>query len=187
VVVSPDGGFNVPACGVCMTPDSGIINGCGTGPACPSSLRCVFDGASSTYQCVAPQPEGAPCTSTRGCADDLVCKSAAADGGTRFCARRSGAGAACQSSSECDPVLGLRCITGVCAAPTFVGLGAACDASSRFCDGGNHCHYATNGTTGVCEAPAADGTACGQGGPTCSDPASCRDGICRLPGEANCH
>ena len=185
VISNADGGFNVPSCGVCLTPDAGTGASCGTGPACPASERCIYDNGA--YRCAVPQPEGAPCTGGAGCAEGLVCKGGAADGGTMFCARRSMAGAPCTFSSECDPQAGLRCVSGFCGAPTFVPLGAACDGSGRICELGARCHYASGATAGICETPAGDGMPCGGGGPSCSDPASCRDGICRLPGEANCH
>jgi hypothetical protein len=188
-VASPDGGLSSPACGLCSAEgDAGAPSGrCGDGPTCQSPERCVYDSNLRNSRCMLPQPEGAPCTTTSSaCAAGLSCKRSAFDGGASVCSPRGAAGASCTYSEECDATRGVRCIAGVCNTPIFVSLGETCDTTGRLCEKGARCS-SSGSPTGICQAPAEDGSRCDSTvGPYCRDPASCRDGICHLPGEAQC-
>jgi hypothetical protein len=190
VAVSVDGGFKTPACGTCATPDGGVSSAkCGSGPACVSPERCVYDSAAMTSRCTPPGAEGSPCTSSSACASGLTCKGTMADAGTRFCARPGASGAVCASSSDCNGQQGLRCVAGLCGPPAFVPLGDACDGQAQICEVGAVCNRSQpTATTSVCVARVADGAPCNtSAGLYCRDPASCRDGVCRLPGTAQCN
>ena len=190
-VLSPDGGRSEPACGVCSGGDAGPSNpGCGDGGACQSPERCVYDTNDRAQRCILPRPEGAPCTANGGCAEGLFCKRSTSDAGTSVCSKRGAAGAVCISSGECAGQAGLRCIAGVCNAPALVAVGAACNSEGRLCERDARCVYPSPlppMATGVCQAPADDGSRCDTTtGPYCRDPASWREGICHLPGDAQC-
>jgi hypothetical protein len=68
-----------------------------------------------------------------------------------------------------------------------VPVGGTCDNLGRVCENGAHCFYSMAAATGICQAPAEDGSHCDTtNGPSCRSPAICRDGICHLPGDAQC-
>jgi hypothetical protein len=190
VVASPDGSVSNPGCGVCSSPvDAGPPPGCGDGGACQSPERCVY--SNGTSRCMSPLPEGAPCSATTtNCDVDLFCKQSASDAGTAVCTKRGAAGAACTGYDECEHTPSLSCIAGTCSAPTFVPVGGACDNLGLQCEKGAHCSYPSPrppSGTGTCQAPAEDGSPCDStNGPYCLVPANCRDGICHLPGDAQC-
>jgi hypothetical protein len=189
-VTSPDGGSSRPACGVCSRPDAGIsIPTCGDGGTCQPSERCLYDGTPPSPRCVLPQPEGAPCIGG-GCAGALFCNRSQIDAGASICVKRGGVGAICTSSDECLTEAGLRCASGVCAVPTFGSLGERCDFAARLCESGTSCPYPAllpPNDLLICRARATDGSHCHEIlGPHCSYLASCLDGICQLPRDAEC-
>jgi hypothetical protein len=189
-VRAPDGGLSDPACGVCSGADAGSFTGCGDGGDCSSGQRCVYVD-NQTSRCVSLQAEGAPCTATSPCAADLFCRRSAADAGIAgVCAKRGSTSATCTASNECDTAAGLRCVTAVCNAPIFVAVGEACDGAGRLCEKGARCIYSNPQPPlmmGTCRAPVDDGSRCDSAASLhCRSPASCREGICRLPGDGQC-
>jgi hypothetical protein len=107
--------------------------------------------------------------------------------------RLGAAGAACTDQNGCDKKAGLRCVAGVCAVPTFVPAGAECDGESRLCENGLCLEPMpiplppTPPGTRKCKPYLDDGSPCDTAvfyG--CGFAALCRDGKCRLPGDAQC-
>jgi hypothetical protein len=189
-VRAPDGGLSDPACGVCLGMDAGSFSGCGDGGDCSSGQRCV-PVDNQTSRCVSLQAEGAPCSATSPCAADFFCRRSTTDSGTSgVCAKRGSTGATCTASNECDTAAGLRCVAAVCNVPIFVATGEACDGAGRLCEKGARCIYSNPQPPllmGACRAPVDDGSRCESAANLyCRSPASCRESICRLPGDGQC-
>jgi hypothetical protein len=184
----PDGGSQLPLCGVCEGPAAGPPR-CGNAPACQPGERCASAGGG---QCIVPQPEGAPCESVDDCEDGLFCQRQTSGTGMAVCSRQRSAGAACTDEEGCcNTKDGLRCIGGVCDVPTFVPVGAECDSGSRICENGALCldpmPLSTPPGTRTCVGPVDDGSPCvALLSAPCRQPALCRAGQCRLPGDAQC-
>jgi hypothetical protein len=190
-VISADGSSSRPACGVCLRSDTGISTPpCGDGGACQSSERCVYADSEPSPRCIVPQPEGAPCLASAGCAGGLFCNRSVSDAGASICVKRGAAGAICTASTDCLKEDGLRCVSGVCAEPTFVSLGQACNQEDRLCEKDTRCPspgLPPPNDMLTCQAAAEEGSPCHEIlGPYCNYPANCIDGICHIERDAQC-
>jgi hypothetical protein len=164
-------------------------NSCGTcaprqaaNGACTIDAGCIKGLVCAAQKCVVPRELGNDCDPSNPCRSSLYC-----DKNTRKCATRVGAGSPCGSDGNaCDILQSVACGPPV-SAPTCQPVGVA--------KGGQPCGLVNNTltvcvllnmcSTGVCPAPAADGTACSDA-IRCLPPASCVNGLCRLPSAANC-
>jgi hypothetical protein len=197
---------NLPA--ACDPVPGPTVNGRG----CGSSLQCMSGhcekGSESCGTCAPRQPANGNCTVDEGCIKGLVCANQKCvfprdlgndcdpnnpcrstlycDKSTRKCAMPVGAGAACGSDGNaCDLLQGVACsVTGnpqTCQTVGVAKAGQPCGIVSgtpTLCVELNLC-------SGVCPAPAADGTTCTDA-IHCVPPATCVSGLCRLPSVANC-
>ncbi len=143
--------------------------------ACALGGRCdAAEGAMGT--CRGALAPGAPCTASDRCAEGGGCF---AQSGRSVCVVPTFAtavGDACGTngtSPYCDPLVGLRCESGRCAAVRDASGAPGCDWQNPWgqCPAGQICRRATS----RCEAPLADGTACNV------DP-ECASGWCERSG-----
>ena len=137
-----------------------------------------------TKTCSAPVPSGGACNAQQSCETFYVC-----DKGT--CGLGEPAGSPCGNGAVCAPFAG-QCDakTNVCVGFVLAAAGQPCgmiNGQKVGCQALGKCNVPQGMTTGVCEAPAADGAACGgNGGPQCLVPAGCENGICVSPDPATC-
>jgi len=167
---------------------------CGTcGPRAQAGATCTVDddcdaglACAANRQCVAFGSAGATCDANRPCAAPLVC-----DAGR--CVTPGDAGASCTpspSGGNCDHTQGLYCPAGgTCRLVVYASAGQACGVQSSgdlaLCTAGATCSSTPSGT---CVAPAVDGAACNPANNVkCLSPASCDNGLCKLPDPASCH
>jgi hypothetical protein len=185
----PDGSACVTANGdQCM-----IGSGCSNGTCTPSMTSDV----------------GGPCTGGSSCKRGLACDFVAGK-----CIALAAAGAACQTSSQCQ--LGLVCVKGTCGQPVAQGGACAvssdcaqalgCDAVAKTCQplryekpGGpcdgqvgkceiRSCKVPPGSTMGTCPPVLAVGAACGASVMgVCDDLAECTNGTCQLADPGACH
>lgn len=147
-----------------------------TGHDCAAGLRCsVLEKKCER----ATAKLGEACDETRTCEGDDIstkCRSG-------VCVARGLAGAACgEGTAGCDLGRGFACNrAGVCEAIPLPAAGESCAAAGTLnlalCRGGAEC-----GRTGVCEARAGSGEACGTE-TRCRTPYTCFEGTCRLMSE----
>lgn len=183
---------NIPelaTCGVCTTLAAAGAS-CNTDDDCDYGLQCA------SGVCVAPVASGGACdASTHPCLPTLVCNS-----GT--CATPSAAGASCDPSAlqdTCDELHGVICdsTTSKCITATFAQAGGTCGLVSgtlTLCAAGpgdatSVCKgLSATSSTGICQAPAADGAGCNATtGPFCLSPSVCANGACMVDDPSACH
>jgi hypothetical protein len=159
------------------------------GGDCTSDDGCLTGLVCASNKCVMPALGGASCdVMKQPCRSDLYCTS------TNVCATRVGAGGSCADTDRaCDIYQGVACnpFTHVCETIGVAKGGAACGIVNRtltLCVALDACSGATLTVPGVCASPAADGTACGDSntGHNCISPATCDNGVCRLPSVTTC-
>ena len=166
-------------CGVC---ESSMPEGqvCETQTQCASGLTCAAN------TCGALVDMGGACDPGHQCKATLTCRA-----GT--CAARLGLGETCVTKTDCDSAHGLYCNTQtlVCDAVMLAPVGQPCGdlPSGKTQCLASSCITPSNGTTGTCEAYAADGGSCGTAASptTCLTPAACVQGTCTLPDPSACH
>lgn len=164
------------ACGACTT--SAAAGADCTTNQCDEGLRCAENN-----KCVAAAKAGAACGDNQPCEAPLTCSK-----GT--CGTGAGAGASCAAGEACDALKGLFCdpTSKTCKEIKLANAGETCgliDGTFVSCVAGGKCKMGT-GTTGTCQAAAADGAACGGDGPDCQEPAECVNGICTIPDPSAC-
>lgn len=173
---------NGQACGACG-PRAAANGNCTSDDGCVTGLVCAND------KCVAPGGDGASCDPTRQpCRSDLYCTSAG------LCAPHVGAGQSCADTDRaCDLFAGTACnaFNKICETVGVGQSGGACgivDRTLTLCVALDACSGATLTQPGVCASPAADGEACGDSnsGHNCIAPATCVNGVCRLPSVTSC-
>jgi len=173
---------NGQTCGACG-PRAAAGGTCTTDDGCMTGMVCA------SGHCVTPGVSGASCDPMKQpCRSDLYCTSAST------CAPHVGAGASCaDSASACDLFQGVACnpFNHVCETVAVAQGGAACGIVNRtltLCVALDQCGGATLTQPGVCASPAGDGEACGESnsGHNCIAPATCVNGVCRLPSATNC-
>lgn len=166
-------------CGVCSKRAS-------AGASCTVEADCDYGLTCAGSVCVSFGMAGAPCDAGHPCGLPNVCRN-----GT--CAMPAGAGQSCTPSTgggDCDQTAGLYCdpIKNTCVMAAYAGAGQPCgyvNGTYTLCSGAGHCKL--SGVTGTCVGPAADGAACDStNGPTCTSPAECVNGACKLPNPASC-
>jgi hypothetical protein len=174
-------------CGACG-PKAAAGGACTEDEECTTGLVCPeVDG---TRRCVARAPAGMACSRTQPCAYGFAC-----DG--NLCVAAGKAGATCRRPGgdlvgTCDGTQYLFCGSGnVCQVIPTASAGQPCGVIGNGyvgCAGGTYCRTNALSFTGVCANTAADGTACGPlpAGPPCVAPATCVDGLCRLPSALQC-
>jgi len=168
------------ACGVCA-PRAGAGESCNGNDQCQPDLVCAGSA------CVAPAESGAACDDKHPCRDDLYCKSG-------VCSAKAGPGESCADTDKaCDLVRGVGCnpFTHVCQNVRVAKKGDPCGivgGTLVLCEASGLCEGATLAVPGTCTAAAGDGAACGNAanGRGCLAPASCANGVCRLPANASC-
>jgi hypothetical protein len=175
-------------CGTCTAaPAAG--GACVSGQ-CPSGLSC-----NSSNQCAKRASAGQACTTASDCETDLTCTAGK-------CGAPAKAGEACSSDGKtvprCDNLQTLVCNgkTNKCEAAKVAAVGAACglDLASGgiiTCSASSYCQTVDAKTfQGKCIARAADGAACATdgllGSTSCSAPATCISGTCKLPDPTTC-
>jgi len=144
-------------CGQMWQGQQPVGSACGLGIeslVCAPQSTCVL-GLDFCGTCRATVDDG------DGCGDGIACAptSSCING---QCVARARAGEACPGEVRC--VLGTSCINGTCAAPTYVGVGDACDQVRR-------CPYRTRCNGGFCEETALLMESCNGAG-------SCTTGYC---------
>jgi hypothetical protein len=169
------------ACGVCA-PRVAAGESCSGNEQCLPGLVCA-----AGMSCVAPGQTSASCDDKHPCRDDLYCKA-------NVCSAKSGPGESCADTDKaCDLVRGVGCnpFTHVCQNVRIAKKGDPCGivgGTLVLCEASGMCEGATLATPGTCTAAAGDGEACGTSanGRSCLPPASCANGICRLPANPTC-
>ncbi|HVZ71845.1 MAG TPA: hypothetical protein VHJ20_05660 [Polyangia bacterium] len=169
------------ACGVC-SPRQQAGGDCTVDDGCVKGLVCA------NKKCVTPGDVGADCNPpNQPCRADLYCGKVMAK-----CLAKVGVGAACPDDQACDLTRGAVCIKGVCEMIDVAKAGDACGLPTKtVCTGfqglgaGDPCSNLLTG--GICARTAEDGTACGMDHKVCLAPATCVEGVCRLPSAPNCH
>ena len=168
-------------CGACSTIGAG-------GAACTSDSECDYGLTCANKVCVQYGAAGASCDTTHPCKPTLACNN-----GT--CATPGEAGAACPmlGGGGCDTLKGLYCnASKVCASVATGNAGQACGydvsaATYTVCTASGTCKLNTGSTAGTCMAPAADGAACDTtNGPSCTPPATCSGGVCKIADPSTC-
>lgn len=138
------------------------------GQACTQDGDCLFNTFCRGNVCAAPLASGATCTVNPSGADipcDLL-----------------GTNVACIPAKATDKTSTCQAIT-----VAFAETGSACGTVTAnagavtvtACDG-------SDCTAGQCVAHVADGASCTAGGPSCQQPATCRNGICALKDPTQC-
>lgn len=131
----------------------------GVGMFCSSTSQCQYGlDCDQTGVCGALPGPGAPCTGQ--CRDEGTTCSAT----TGTCVKVGLAGAACVTSGDCSPIYACD-TTKHCSAG--VALGQPCAANQQCADDGAFCDIPTDGTSGTCVAPKANGETC-QGDANCA-------------------
>lgn len=136
-------------------------------------------------RCALEGTPGAACDANRPCGRPLVCTN-----GT--CGQGRAAGETC-TSGGCritDALLFCSGGTNVCQEVSLAGPGQPCgliNGAYVGCAAAGVCRTGTAGAPGTCVAPVADGAACDNAaGPGCMAPATCTEGVCRLPSALTC-
>lgn len=165
------------ACGVCaaqpVVGDSCANNGCGPGLVCDNV----------TSRCAAPVIAGGACDDSSACAPGYTCIGNTETTTGSCVALAAVVGASCDvadGGTRCDGRQGLYCnvpegriCAKVATASTTLECGTV-DGGVIDCTNGAFCQKPTDSKSGICIAPAADGTACDTvNGPTCARPSRC--------------
>jgi hypothetical protein len=169
-------------CGTCA-PRQAANGTCTVDEGCARGLVCA------NQRCVAPKDLGGDCDPQNSpCRANLYC-----DKNSHQCAMRVGAGSPCSADSNaCDPLQSVAC-NGFAATPTCQAVGVAkggeacgiVNGTLTICIELDNCAGASLAQPGSCAAPAGDGEQCSDQR-HCVPPASCVEGLCRLPSVANC-
>jgi hypothetical protein len=169
-------------CGTCA-PRQAANGACTVDEGCVRGLVCA------NQKCVAPKDLGADCDAqSNPCRAKLYC-----DKNTHRCTMRVGAGSPCSSDNNaCDPLQSVACNV-LAASPTCQAVGVAAggepcgivNGTLTICVELDDCAGASLTQPGSCAAPAGDGEACSDQR-RCVPPASCVNGLCRLPSVASC-
>jgi len=171
-------------CGVCA-PRADAGGACTVDEGCTTGLVCA------AQKCVAPAALSAPCSTAAPCRADLFCSAV-----SNTCEMPRAAGASCdKDSNACDFKNGVGC-NGFASPPQCQMVssakgGSACGIVNNtltVCIVLNSCNGLSLiplSTTGTCPNPAGDGQACTDS-VHCMAPASCVNGLCRLPSSSSC-
>jgi len=175
-------------CGVCG--EKAQIGGpCNVAQDCPDGSTCPV-GLNSV--CVNYAAAGANCNGNQPCLPTLVCKNgtcATPDQAGQMCVPMLGGAGSCSAATGyfCNPT------NSTCQTAALAAAGATCGydiAANSFtlCSAAGSCNVPAGRTTGTCAAAAADGASCNPvGGPPCTPPAVCNNGLCTLPTPSTCH
>lgn len=142
---------------------NGLAEGCGPGLYC----------ASPSFTCTPLPAADQPCTANAQCAFPATCVGVT-------CASPGGAGAACDTDTDCVAGLGCSEQTSTCGAVTWASGGQPCGDLTRClvgeCPGGS------------CPTVIGDGQACNAEDPTqtCDTYARCTSGVCVLSDSETC-
>lgn len=161
---------DVPACGqACCTGTCVGDRALGTGEAgdpCSMDDSCHTGLYCKAGSCVALLSEGAPCTSSASCADDLICEGVCVaqsklgdpcDGDTcgqigtfcsptrRICVKLALRDEPCGPDAKCSPYYRCDPATSRCSLGTALPLGASCQAGDWCADPGAYCALSEQG------------------------------------------
>ncbi len=161
-------------CGTCA-PLGEAGSDCDSDRDCASGLVCYFT-------CMPPVALGEACDGmTRQCPQTLVCFD-------YVCSASASLGAPCEPRADrCDHDHEMFCdpIARACVHYVAVDPGSACGAGT-VCRGGS-CSPEGTGDKSTCVANAKDGAPCDASlGPSCTAPARCVAGFCKMPDAAKC-
>jgi hypothetical protein len=168
------------SCGVCAPR-------VGAGASCSGDDQCAHDLVCASGSCVAPGEANASCDDKTPCRADLYCKAG-------LCSAKAGPGESCATTDQaCDVTRGVGCnpFTHICQNIRVGKKGDPCGLVAGtlvVCEASGSCDGSTLTTSGTCTAAAGDGEACGAqaAGRSCLPPATCANGICRLPASGSC-
>jgi hypothetical protein len=177
----PAAGASPSLCGTCA-PVPAASGACTTSRDCPRSMNCAES------KCIVLGSEGATCDATHFCDTGFFCADASGINSTLdgTCKALLVAGATCNPKvALCNGLAGLGCdpTSNTCKPISMLPIGSDCSAADQL----DLCAKSTC-FGGKCTAYLADGAACGAMGSqgTCTPPAACDRGTCRLPGTATC-
>jgi hypothetical protein len=161
-------------CFTCL-PRASLGGACGSNAGCQDDLVC-----GDKKVCVAPRALGAVCDADNPCLVPLLCRQG-------ICAKRGGEGTSCSATDDsCDIVAGYGCnrALGKCVRYTVTGTCRTNpDGTFESCAARGTC----DGSSSTCVPAAADDAACSDAlGPHCLSPATCKNGLCKLPTPTAC-